>query len=88
MALYKIKWTESATKELKKVQKQIIPKIIQHIEELSNNPRPHGCKKLSGSNSSYRIRIGDYRVIYDVFDHDVLIRIVKVGHRQHVYRNL
>lgn len=50
-------------------------------------PRPNGVKKLQGEENTYRIRVGDYRVIYDIFDHILLVKIVDVGHRSQVYKN-
>ncbi|OGU75890.1 MAG: addiction module toxin RelE [Ignavibacteria bacterium RBG_16_34_14] len=59
MAFYKILWKKSAFKELKEIDKQIIPKIISAVENLSNNPFPTGTKKLIASDFTYRIRVGD-----------------------------
>ncbi len=64
MASYKIRWKSSAKKELKKLDKQIILRVVNSVEKLATNPHPSGSKKLMGSNSIYRIRVGDYRIIY------------------------
>jgi mRNA interferase RelE/StbE len=61
--------------------------LRQALRQLADNPRPHGCKKLEGS-VLYRIRIGDYRLIYDIEDHIIKVTVVKIGHRKEVYRGL
>ena len=86
MASYKIKWKQSAKKELKKLDKQIIPRILQAVENLVDNPYPSGSRKLIGSNAVYRIRVGDYRIIYSIKSSVLTIEIVKVGHRREIYR--
>ncbi len=86
MAFYKIQWKRSAKKELKKLDQQIIIRILQSIQDLAANPYPSGSKKLIGSDSIYRIRVGDYRIIYDIQSSVLVIEIVKVGHRREIYR--
>jgi mRNA interferase RelE/StbE len=82
--VYEIVITESAKKDIKKLTNNIIQRILEKIEELSKNPRPAGCKKLVGS-SLYRIRIGDYRVIYNIDDKVLVVDVRKVGHRKNIY---
>ena len=86
MAKYKIEVSKSAEKALYKLPKQILPRLIAAIENLSSNPHPAGSRKLSGTLNSYRIRFNVYRIIYDVYDDIVLIKILKIGHRKDVYR--
>jgi len=86
MVSYKILWKKSAAKELKDLDKQIIPKIISTVENLSNNPFPSGAKKLIASDFTYRIRFGDYRIIYSVFRTRLVVEIIRVGHRKNIYR--
>jgi len=81
-----IEFARSATKDLRGIDRQWLPKIISAIESLSENPRPSGCKKLVGSEHTYRIRIGDYRVIYDIQDHKLVVYVVRIRHRRDVYR--
>src|SRR5688572_937261 len=64
-----IEFAKSATKDLRGIDRQWIPKIVAEIAMLADEPRPDGCKKLVGSEHTYRIRIGDYRVIYEIQDH-------------------
>lgn len=86
MASYKIEWKQSAKKELKKLDKQIIFRILQAVEDFADNPYSSGSKKLIGSDSIYRIRVGDYRIVYKIQSSVLTIEIIKVGHRREIYR--
>ena len=86
MASYRIEWKPSALKELRKLPNDAIVRIVLAVERLKENPLPHGSQKLSGGHSSYRIRTGDYRVIYTVSDALLVVEIVKIGHRKDVYK--
>ena len=86
MASYQIEVSRSAAKDLRKIDRQWIPKILTAIESLESEPRPVGCKKLAGSDRTYRIRIGDFRVIYDVHDDTLIILVLGIRHRRDVYR--
>ena len=86
MVSYKIEWRRSIKKDLKGISKTEISKIIGAVESLSEEPRPTGSKKLSGSEFTYRIRIGHYRMIYEIHDETILIEVVKMGHRKDVYK--
>ena len=82
---FQISIERSAQKSLTKISKADQDKIIRSIQSLSDNPRPHGCKKLS-SREAWRIRIGNYRVIYEIDDRHSKILIVVIRHRRDVYR--
>ena len=86
MASYRLEWRRSATKDLRRIAGVDLPRIVAAVEALADDPFPPGCTKLSGSERSYRIRVGDYRVLYDVFSGTLVIEVVKVGHRRDVYR--
>ena len=86
MGSYQIEWKPSALKELRGFQKEAVRRIILTVEKLADNPFPSGVRKLVGSEYTYRVRIGDYRVIYSVYEQRLLIEIVRVGHRKDVYR--
>lgn len=86
MDTYRIEWRPSALRELKRLDRQAVPRIVSSIEGLSLIPTPHGCRKLAGSEHTYRIRVGDYRVIYDIFANHLVIEIVRVRHRKDAYR--
>jgi len=75
----------SAQKQLSRLEKRAQERSIFAILALANNPRPDGCRKLTGR-SAWRIRIGDYRVIYEIEDDRLRILVVSVGHRKEIYR--
>lgn len=83
---YEIRWKRSALKELKKLQKKARSRILAAIEKLAREPRPRGSRKLTGSKNTYRIRIGNYRVIYGLFPDRIVIEILRVRHRKDAYR--
>ncbi len=82
--LYSLDFSKQALKELEKISEPFYSNIKQAICNLAENPRPQGFKKLKGRDS-YRIRIGNYRVIYDIFDKELIIEIVTLGHRKDIY---
>ena len=84
MENYKIEIKKSAAKEISKLPKVAVQRIVNKIQTLSEDPRPNGCKKLSGD-EKYRIRIGVYRVLYSIMDEKLVIYIVKVGHHKEIY---
>ncbi len=86
MDSYLISWKPSAVKELRKLPRTIVPRIISAVELLSQNPYPSGTRKLAGAEHTFRIRIGDYRVIYTIEDEVLVVEILRVGHRSDVYR--
>lgn len=81
---YLLDFSKQALKELEKINEPFYYNIKEAISKLTENPRPNGYKKLSGRDA-YRIRIGDYRVIYDIFDTKLIIEIVTLGHRKDIY---
>ncbi|MDR0979771.1 MAG: type II toxin-antitoxin system RelE/ParE family toxin [Candidatus Nomurabacteria bacterium] len=83
--MYKIEFTSYATRKFKKLPKDAQVKILPEIEQLATNPRPIAAKKLVGR-SGWRLRIENYRVIYEILDEILLIEVVEVGHRREVYR--
>ncbi len=86
MARFKVLIKRSAFKELEAIsQKKDRQRIVRRIEELASTPRPPGCQKLSGQDR-YRIRQGEYRIVYAVADEELIVYVVKVGHRKDVYR--
>lgn len=85
MASYKLEVKVSAVKELEAVPRKDRQRVITRIQALADDPRPQGCEKLSGA-PRYRIRQGDYRVVYGVDDDEHLVTIVKIGNRRDVYR--
>ncbi|MFH1006729.1 MAG: type II toxin-antitoxin system RelE/ParE family toxin [Candidatus Latescibacterota bacterium] len=87
MSEYVITFAQSARKELERLNTNTVSRIFPKIEALAQNPRPHGLRKLRGFDSLWRIRIGDYRIIYKIHDNQMVIDIVAVRHRSQVYRS-
>jgi len=85
MALFEIFFKESVWKDLKKIPKKDVRKILKKIASLGDDPRPSGCEKLTGE-ERYRIRQGRYRIVYSIQDIELTVWVVKVGHRSDVYR--
>ncbi len=83
---FRIEWKKSTRKDLRKLPSTTVDKIIEAVEDLAVNPFPHGVEKLSGSEHAYRIRLGDYRVVYEVVAESKLIEVQRVRHRKDVYR--
>jgi mRNA interferase RelE/StbE len=88
MANYKIEVSSTAEKALKKIPKKDLIKIVESIQILAINPFPEGCRKLAGEEGTYRIRQGNYRIIYEVGGKKLIVLILKVGHRKDIYRNI
>lgn len=82
---YQIIIKKKALKEIERLPKIYVPKVRDSIDQLAEDPYPSGCRKLVGSESSYRIRVGDYRIIYSVFDEELIVKVVRVRHRKSVY---
>lgn len=85
MASYKIVFKQSVAKDLRQIPDKDVPRILQRIDGLADDPRPAGAEKLSGE-EKYRIRQGRYRILYMIDDHVITVTVVKVGHRRDVYR--
>ena len=87
MASFSIQWRNSTKKDLRSLPPHEVARIIAAVEKLADEPFPHGSQKLSGSEHTHRIRIGDYRVVYEVFRESKIIEVQRVGHRKDVYRS-
>lgn len=83
---YAIELKPSAAKELRRLPKEVQRRIAKAIDRLGGDPRPHGCTKLVGLDELYRIRLGDYRVIYQIRDKQLLVLVLSVAHRREAYR--
>jgi mRNA interferase RelE/StbE len=87
VARYRVVIKPSASKEIGAVgQKKDRQRIVSRIQSLEGNPRPFGCEKLSGPLDRYKVREGNYRIVYSIDDETLLVDVVKVGHRKDVYR--
>ena len=85
MAEYKIFLRRSVKKDLSSIPKNDLKRILEKIKSLAVDPRPTGCEKLSGQ-EKYRLRQGNYRIVYSIQDSELNVWVVKVGHRREVYR--
>lgn len=85
MAAYSVFFRESVHKDLRAIPKVDLARILERISALADDPRPAGCEKLTGDDR-YRVRQGDYRIVYSTHDDRLEVWVVKVGHRRDVYR--
>ena len=85
MGSYSLEIKRTAAKEIADLPKADCRRVIAKIQLLARDPRPHGCEKLSGA-EKYRVRQGDYRILYEIGDSAKLVTVVKVGNRREVYR--
>jgi len=85
---YTIEFSHRGARQFKDLPKQVQVRLKTKIDALSENPRPRGVEKLKGEDDLYRIRVGDYRVIYQVKDKALIVLIVKIGDRKEVYRRI
>jgi mRNA interferase RelE/StbE len=83
---YAVVFARSARKELQALDHTVAVRILKRIEALTGNPRPSGCRKLEGANNLWRIRVGDWRVVYSVDDARSLVDVSLVRHRREAYR--
>ena len=84
--MYSVHVESRPEKELDMLPRENHGRILQRIKALSEEPRPHGCTKITGSKSDWRIRVGDYRIVYEIDDLRKEIRIMRVRHRREAYR--
>ena len=85
---YRIEFSLKAEREFKKLPRPVQVRLKTHIDVLAEEPLPPGAEKLSGEYRLFRVRVGDYRIIYAIEDEVLLVLVVKVGHRRDVYRGL
>jgi mRNA interferase RelE/StbE len=83
---YRIEFTPSAARTFRKLPALIQGRIAPKIDALAANPRPHGVEKMAGHENRYRVRVGEYRVIYVISDGSRLVTVAVIGHRREVYR--
>lgn len=87
-AQYSVGYDPTASKELGKLDRQIARRIARAISALAANPRPAGCRRLVGYDELWRIRVGDYRVIYTIRDDELIVLALRIAHRGDVYRRI
>lgn len=88
MGSYSISFKNSIEKDLRKIPKELLPHIFEHLENLSTDPLPHDVQKLAGAELLYRVRAGDYRIIYQVMHESREVIVYYIRHRSIAYRGL
>ena len=83
---YDVILSPKAEKQFDELAKPLQRRITEALEGLESNPRPHGVKKLAGAENLWRIRVGDYRVVYTIENNRLIVLVVKIGHRREIYR--
>lgn len=84
---FRVEWKKSTKKDLRKLPPSVVDRVVEAVTGLAENPFPHGVEKLTGSEHAYRIRLGDYRIVYEVVTESALVEIQRVRHRKDVYRS-
>ena len=85
--MYEVYLEHTAERDLRRLSGEVFHRIILHIKALAENPRPPGCRKIIGSKNDWRIRIGSYRVIYEIDDKAKTVNVMKIRYRSEAYRN-
>lgn len=83
---YRVEFSKRAVNQLKSLSRYVQVRLKPAIDGLAEEPRPDGVVKLKGEENAYRVRVGDYRIVYEVRDNVLLVLIVKIGHRREIYR--
>ena len=86
MAQYTVQFKSSAARQLRKLDRPVRVRISTVVDSLASNPRPAGAEKFQGEESILRLRVGDYRILYQIVDDRLIVLVVRVGHRREVYR--
>ncbi|MEH2036520.1 type II toxin-antitoxin system RelE family toxin [Nostoc sp.] len=84
---YEVKFSRVAKKQFRKLPIDVQQRIQTRINDLAIEPRPNGVKKIQGDDNSYRIRVGDYRVVYEIDDDVLIVTVIKVKHRSEIYKD-
>jgi mRNA interferase RelE/StbE len=82
---FQIQLTKGAQKELRRLPRNVLERVDRAILALADDPRPHGARKLTGSENTYRVRVGSYRILYEVEDQAVLVLVVRIRDRKNAY---
>ena len=84
--MYEVYLEHAAERDLRKLPAEDFYRIVPHIKNLAENPRPSGCRKITGSKRDWRIRVGDYRIIYEIDEKSKIVRVMRVRYRREAYR--
>ncbi len=85
MTSYRVALAASAEKELRELPSKLAARVVSRLEHLADVPRPSGCKKLKGGDCEWRIRVGDYRIVYEIDDAAKTVDVTRIAHRREVY---
>ncbi len=83
---YRVEWKPSAARAFRKLSRQAQDRIRPRVDALANNPRPEDVKKLQGDDNAWRIRVGEFRILFEIHDAVLLVMVLRVAHRREVYR--
>ena len=83
---YRVEFTSAARRQFKRLSPEVRKRLAPVIDHLADKPRAPGVAKMSGTEYCYRLRVGDYRIVYEVYDDRLLVLVIRVGHRREVYR--
>ena len=84
--MYEVFLERRAERDLKKLSAEIFYRVIPQLKALSENPKPSGCRKITGSKNHWHIRIGDYRIIYEIDEGEKAVKVMRIRHRREVYK--
>lgn len=85
---YEVRLKPSAATKLRKLPREAQQRVAKRLDGLGADPRPPGCERLAGLGSLYRVRVGDYRIVYEIQDDVLVVLVITIGHRREVYRGL
>jgi mRNA interferase RelE/StbE len=84
--VYRVRISPDADKQLARLDGPVRARVVQRIDQLAENPRPSGCKKLKGDDDLWRVRVGDYRIVFSIHNDLLLVLVIRIAHRREVYR--
>ncbi len=84
--MYEVVLERRAERDIKRLPEETFYRIVPQLKALSENPRPPGCRKITGSKNDWRVRVGDYRIIYEIDEREKAVKVMRIRHRRDVYR--
>jgi mRNA interferase RelE/StbE len=84
--VYEVVLERRAERDIKRLPEETFYRIVPQLKALSENPRPPGCRKITGSKNDWRVRVGDYRIIYEIDEREKAVKVMRIRHRRDVYR--
>ena len=83
---FRVVFDSTARKQFLRLDRPVQIRLLPHIQALADNPRPPGVVKMAGAENQWRVHMGDWRIIYAIFDRELIVLVVKLGHRREIYR--